>query len=886
MIGQTISHYKILEKLGEGGMGVVYKAEDTKLKREVALKFLPTNALQGEAEKDRFLREAQAAASLNHSNIATVYEVDEADDKAFIAMELIHGHSLHDIIEKGPLKIGEAINYANQIAAGLQVAHKKGITHRDIKSANIMITEEEPAPGSRGQVKIMDFGLAKLADRSMMTKEGTTLGTAAYMSPEQSRGEKVDERTDIWSLGVVLYEMISGQLPFKGDYEQAVMYSILNEDPEPLTALRTGVPMALDGVIAKALAKDPDTRYQHVDEMPVDLKAIKASPSGISRVSTTTGVAAGAPPTARWRHALPWSLVVLMTVVAGIMTLWGLMRPTPSTRGPLARFVVTLPSRQQLVGVIGSEVALSPDGMHFAYVGVGVEGTQLFLRAMDQLDARPILGTEGARSPFFSPDGQWVGFFTERRLKKVALAEGPPLTIAEASGTARGASWGSNDVIVFNPIEGSGLTRVSAAGGVPELVTTPNVKDGEVDHRFPEILPGGNAVVFTIWTGSIEDAHIGVLSLKTGEVKRLRLEGTSPRYASTGHLLYGRADGLLLAVPFDLVRLEVIGPVAAILEDIMVEAGGDANFTISRNGSLLYFHSTLALRIVMVDRQGAAYPVSEELGSIATPRFSPDGGRIAITGISEGGTEDIWVYDMEQGTLSPLTFEGANTYPIWTPDCTRVTFSSDRAGTWDLFWKPADNSGPAESLLTAEHEQIADSWTPDGQLLIFEETHPTTGRDIWVLPLEGKRTPWTYLQTPFDEWSPLVSPDGRWLVYVSDRSGRAEVYVGAFPDPRGQWQVSSGGGKEPLWAPNGRELFYRSGSKIVAVAVEMEPVFTVGTREVLFEEPYMVHPLQTNYDIHPDGERFVMIKREEASPQLIVVLNWFEELKRRVPGGK
>jgi serine/threonine-protein kinase len=630
MIGKTILHYKVLEKLGEGGMGVVYKAEDTKLKREVALKFLPTNALQGTAEKERFTREAQAAASLNHTNIAHIYAIEELDDQIFIAMEFIKGQSLLDMVTS-PLLLNDAINYTNQIASGLQAAHEKGVIHRDIKSANVMVTE-------KGVVKIMDFGLAKLADRSMMTKEGATLGTAAYMSPEQSRGEKVDHRSDIWSLGVILYEMICGQLPFKGEYEQAVIYSIQNEEPESLTALRTAVPMALDGIIAKALAKDPDTRYQHVDEMPVDLKTIKASPSGISRVSTTTGVAAGAPPTARWRQ---WMLFVLIGLMVGALldrvTVWFLMNSTPSTRGPLARFVVTLPSREQLVGVIGSEVALSPDGMHFAYVGVGVEGTQLFLRAMDQLDARPILGTEGARSPFFSPDGQWVGFFTERRLRKVSLAGGPPLTIAEASGTARGASWGSNDIIVFNPIEGSGLTRVSAAGGVPELVTTPNVMDGEVDHRFPEILPGGNAVVFTIWTGSIEDAHIGVLSLKTGEVKRLLLEGTSPRYAPTGHLLYGRADGLLLAVPFDLVRLEVIGPVAAILEDIMVEAGGDANFTISRNGSLLYFHSTLALRIVMVDRQGAAYPVSEELGSIATPRFSPDGGRIAITGISEGG---------------------------------------------------------------------------------------------------------------------------------------------------------------------------------------------------------------------------------------------------------
>jgi serine/threonine-protein kinase len=870
-IGKTISHYKI--------MGVVYKAQDTKLKRTVALKFLPPELTRDPEAKERFVREAQAASALDHPNIGTIYDINETKEgQLFIAMACYEGETLKQRIERGPSKIKDSIKLATQVAEGLANAHEQGIIHRDIKPANVMVTGEN-------RVKILDFGLAKLQGQSQFTKAGTTLGTVAYMSPEQLRGEDVDHRTDIWSLGVLIYEMVTGRLPFKGDYEQAVTYAILNEDPEPMTGLRTGVPMNLEGIVVKAMAKEPTERYQHADEIPVDLKAIKVRPGGIPRVSSTTVGAAAAPRRSRWQPVMFLLLVGFMVgaVAAGI-AVWRWIQPTPPTA--LARFALALPATQRLMAAPGPLVTISPDGTRFVYVGVGERGTQLFLRPIDQLDASPIPGTDDAYMPFFSPDGAWVGFFADGKLKKVALAGGPPLTITETPGSTGGASWGPNDLILFAPSRNSGLFRVSAAGGVPQATSTPDDKRGETAHLWPEILPDGKAALFTIWSGSLEGAQIGVLFLESGEVKRLPQEGTNPHYAYTDHLVYGSADGSgsLLAVPFDLGRLQVTGPTMPILEDVAVTSGGVARFSVSRNGSIVYLPGSTNRTLVLVDRQGTARTLTEDRHDFNWPRFSPDGKQVAVA-IREGGARsDIWVYAVEQGTLSRLTFEGENRDPEWTPDGKRVTFNSNRAGTADLFWMPADGSEAAEPLLIAELHQRGASWSPDGKLLVYRARHPTTLRDIWVLPSGGE--PWAYLQTPFDEWSPMLSPDGSWLAYTSNESGRPQVYVREFPGSGGKWQVSTDGGTEPMWAPNGRELFYRLGNKMVAVGIDTEPAFTVGTRKVLFDEEYVPWRWHTNYDIHPDGKSFVMIKGGEGSTELVVVLNWAEELKRRVPGGK
>jgi len=877
--GSTVaSKYEVIEELGRGGMGVVYKAKDTKLKRTVALKFLSPELTRDKEAKERFVHEAQAASALDHPNICTVYEIDEDQGQMFIAMAYIEGQSLREKAKAGPLKLDDALGIAIQVGQGMHEAHEKEVVHRDIKSANVMVT-------AKGQAKIMDFGVAKLAGQTRFTRTGATMGTAAYMSPEQARGEKVDYRTDIWSLGVVLYEMVIGQLPFKGDHEQAVMYSILNEEPEPMTGLRTGVPMELERIVSKALTKDSAARYQHADDLLVDLRLLRDNIAAFLKSPIVKVPAISKPQPKRWKRVLPWILAALMAAFA-VTAYQKLEYLISSAGGDVTRFPLAIPSSQRFVSATGPGIALSPDGKSLVYTGQGEVRRQLYVRKMDQLEASPLPGTEGAYAPFFSPDSQWVGFFSGNKLKKVALAGGPPLTIIEGSGNYKGASWGQNDIIIFG-VPGSGLSQVSSSGGTPQTVTTPDVEKGEHGHRWPDILPGGKAALFTIWRGGLEDASIGLADLETGEVKLL-LKGVTSLYAPAGHIVYGGADGSLLAVPFDLKQLKVAGPVILLLDNINVKNGGSADFAFSRNGSLVYFTGSASNRtLVLTDRQGHEQSLTKEQRIFRAPCFSPGGKRVAV-GIYNKGGYDIWVYELEQGPLTRLTFEGDGWYPRWTPDGQRVAFCSNRAGTYDLYWKQADGSSAAEPLLIAEFPQYEISFSPDNKLLVYREIHPDTGRDIWILPLEGERKPQPFLQTSFNEFTPILSPDGRWLAYTSDESGLTEIYVRAFSDSGGgRWQVSTGGGTEPLWSRGGRELFYRSGDNIMSAAIETEPIFKVQTRKVLFEDIYVRNYSHTNYDIHPDNKRFVMIKSPlEMSTEMIVVLNWFEELNRLVPTEK
>jgi serine/threonine protein kinase/Tol biopolymer transport system component len=873
--GSTIAgKYKILEELGRGGMGVVYKAKDTKLKRTVALKFLSPELTRDSEAKERFIHEAQAASALDHPNICTVHEIDEAEGQMFIAMAYIDGQSLRQKTEQGPLKLDEALNIAIQVAEGLHDAHENGIVHRDIKSSNIIVTAKD-------QAKIMDFGVAKLAGQTRFTRTGATMGTVAYMSPEQARGEKVNHRTDIWSLGVVLYEMIIGQLPYRGDHEQAVIYSILNEEPEPMTGMRTGVPMELERIVNKALTKDAAARYQHADDILVDLRLLRDNITAFLKSSTGKAPAISKPQPKRWKQVLPWSIAALMTVIA-VIALWKLEYLTSPPEGDITRFALAIPSGQRFASVTGPGIALSPDGTSLVYTGQGEETRQLYVRKMDQLTASPIPGTEGAYTPFFSPDGEWVGFFSGDKLKKVALKGGSPLTIFEVSGTHRGASWSQNEMIIFGESTNTGLLQVPSSGGNPQTVTTPDVEKGVTGHRWPDILPGGRAALFTIWRGSLDSASIGLANLETGEVKLLLEGGTCPHYTRTGHIIYAGTDGSLLAVPFDIKRLEVAGSVISLLENTNVSSGGDADFTLSRSGSLVYLTgSSYNQTIVMTDRQGNEQSLIEEEHGFQAPRFSPDGKRIAVN-IYDRMTDDIWIYEFEHGPLTRLTFKGSNSCPSWTPDGKRVAFCSNRAGTYDLYWKQADGSSAAEPLLTAELNQYETSFSPDGKLLVYKDRHPDTKRNIWILYLEGEHKPQPFLQTSFNEFNPMLSPDGRWLAYTSDESGRNEIYVRTFPDASGgRWQVSTAGGTEPLWSRDGRELFFRSTNKIMSITIETEPMFKVGNINVLFEDVYKKSRLGTNYDIHPDNKRFVMIKMPlEISTEMVVVLNWFEELQR------
>jgi serine/threonine protein kinase/Tol biopolymer transport system component len=885
LIGKKVSHYNILQKLGEGGMGVVYKAKDTKLGREIALKALPEEFAQNRERLARFEREAKLLASLNHPNIATIYGLEESEGLNFLTLELVEGETLAGKLTSGPLKVQEALEICRQIAEGLESAHQKGIIHRDLKPSNIKVTPE-------GKVKVLDFGLAKafqvaeVGDDAGMdpyksptltvesSRSGVIMGTAAYMSPEQARGKPLDKRTDIWSFGCVFYEILTGQQLFKRETTSDMVAGILKQEPD-WTALPRDLPVRIQELLRRCLNKDPNKRLHDIADARIDLEEALAKPLSLREESFETR--GEMRPNLRHR-IIPWMIVALVAIIA-LFAFWQWIRVTRSITRPVTRFVLPLQSGQPLVGQ-GPRVAISPDGSNLIYVSWGAGNPRLYVRKMDQLDANPIPGTEGADTPFFSSDGQWVGFIAGDKLKKVSFKGGLPITIAKDLSNVRGASWGSNNIIIFSRTNRSGLYKVSAAGGPPQQVTTLDEEQGEVSHRWPEILPGNNAALFSILRASLDDMQIGVVSIETGEVKILIDPGCQPRYISTGHIIYTVPDGSLLAVPFNPSRLEVTGPAIPLKEGITVRDGGASDFMLSMNGSLVYAGEVSSERaLVLVDRQGRERILTDKRHDYFSPSFSPDGKKIAVT-ISLTGKRDVWIYDIEQDTLTRLTFEGSHYYPVWTPDGKRVAFSSSMAGTYDLYWKLADFSGTAEPLLVKEGEQLEISFTPEGKLLVFRERHPVTSRDIWILPLDGERTPQPFLNTSFNERSPMLSPDGRWLAYVSDDSGRSEIYVRTFSDLSGsRWQVSTDGGTEPLWAKNGKELFYRGSNRFFSASIETEPTFKVGTREALFEDVYWNSAVHTLYDIHPDGKRFVMVKGLQQRSELIVVQNWFEELR-------
>jgi serine/threonine-protein kinase len=789
---------------------------------------------------------------------------------------------LREKIEAGPLKLDEAIKFAMQIADGLQAAHEKGITHRDIKSANIMITD-------KGQAKIMDFGLAKLAGRTVVTKEGTTLGTIAYMSPEQARGEEVDHRTDIWAFGVVLYEMIAGQLPFKGEYEQAVMYSIVNEDPEPLTSLRSNVPMDLERVVDKMLAKNPAERYQHVDELPVDLRVIEAKPSGISKVLTRTTGATVLSRLARSKKSLFWIMAgLIIAAFAAGATVWKLLHPTASIPKPLVRFNLDLPPGHQFGSLWLLKAAISPDGRLLAYAADSAGSSLLYLRPLDQLKATPLADTDGAFNPFFSPDGKWIGFFIAGKLKKISIDGGTVLTICDApSGT--GASWTPDNTIIFAPSFNTGLVRVSADGGVPQSLPELDHTRKEASHGLPQVLPDGQSIIFTIESSgrSFNEATIVVQALTTGERRVLVKGGTCGRYVPTGHLLYARSNSLL-AVPFDLKSLAVTGTAVEVLAGIVLnQERGASHFACSGNGTLIYLPGGEDIELnelVFVDRSGKHQRISQRPATYYRLSLATDRRRMAVQ--ISAANDDIWLVDMERDTQTRLTFEAENLAPIWMADGRKIVFSSDRDSEFNLYTTPADGSGTVERLTTSEASQRPTSCAPNGRLLAFDQQSVETGWDIWLLPLEGERKPRPFRKTAFDELGARFSPDGRWLAYVSNESGQFDVYVQPLFGSSTKWQISVNGGYSPRWSRGGREIVYRNGDKMMAVEVSTEPTFKAGRPHLLFEGKYSNPGVFGDfYDVTPDGERFVMIKPGELNrlTRMSAVLNWFEELKRLVP---
>jgi len=882
-------------------MGEVYRARDTKLGRDVALKVLPEAFVHDAMRMTRFEREAKLLASLNQPNIAAIYGLEESNADRALVMELVEGPTLSERIKQGPFSFEDAMPIARQMAEALEYAHERGIVHRDLKPSNVKLTAD-------GQVKLLDFGLAKALEgetseeelqnsptlSAAATRAGVMLGTAAYMAPEQARGKRVDRRADIWAFGCLLYEMLTGRSTFSGETTSDILAGVIRAEPE-WSSLPGSVPPRIRELLRRCLQKDAKQRLQAIGEARIVIERVVAGTP--EEVVSPTAAATEAQP--RWHRALPWS-------VATIATLFGIGVSALYWRGnqPETHAVMqfSLPLSQPLAGVFspnpGSPFAISPDGSQIAFVSsVAGKPAQLYLLRLDQRSATPLASTENASQPFFSPDGQWVGFFAQGKLRKVSLHGGPATVFSDAP-VPHGASW-AGDAIIYAPNFGSGLMRISSAGGVPQTLTTPNTKEQEVSHRWPQVLPGGKAVLFTIQmdnTVSYDDARIAVLSLETGKWRKLIDGGFYARYVPSGHLVYAHA-GSLMAVRFDLQRFEVNGAATPIQEGVATSAStsGGAEYDVTSSGLLAYVPGTAKppeRSLFWVDRNGLAKSIPATPKFYSNPRLSPDGKLLAIQ-VADVGPPDIWVYDFARNTLTRLTFgPGINTTPVWSPDGRRIVYRT--RASFSFRSKLADGSGKDEVLLSQFDDPGAIPYTvsPDGKTLLFGARNSAGIWGLQGLSLDGTGKVQSFLGSPpfFDSrsgvFTPQFSPDGRWFAYVNTESGRQEVYVQPSPGPGGKYQVSTEGGTYPRWARSGREIFYFDRDRLMSVAVETQPAFRAATPRMLFRATGYVDAGTGGYDVAPDGQHFLMLKQEEteASPaELNVTLNWFDELKRRAP---
>ncbi len=870
--GTRLGPYEILSPIGAGGMGEVYKAKDTRLDRTVAIKVLPEHLAESPERKARFEREAKAISQLNHPHICTLHDVGEQDGVDYLVMEYIEGETLAQRLTKGPLPLEQALEYGAQIADGLDTAHRAGIVHRDLKPANMMLT--------KSGVKLLDFGLARFVEGDVdlvssdaptqqkdLTKDESIIGTLQYMAPEQLERKPADARTDIFALGVVLYEMITGNRAFEGKSQASLIGAILKDDPPPLSSFSPISPAVLDHVVATCLAKDSDQRWQSAGDVERQLKWI-AKAGALTSTSPTRERGRSA-----WvTHAATGVVVALVSALA----VWSLR--SPEIPRP-ARFIID-PPPDGFALTNDPNIAISPDGSRIVFGG---DDGRLYLRHVDQFEASPLPDTELAHSPFFSPDGEWVGFFSDqdRTLRKIRVGGGPSTTICQAFGTHLGATWGEDDTIIFSSLD-AGLARVSASGGIPESLTKP---EAETVHGFPEILPGGG-VVFEIrdGRGGAQNARLAWLPTGADEPRILTGIGTGPHYSDSGHLLYGDS-GRIMAVAFDPIRGEILGSATQVVSDVVATADGPLVFALSQEGTLLYLPGSGTFSVlgelVWIDRQGRRQLAVEGHRGYEHPRLSPDGRRLLVE-----IERDLWTYDIERGTRSRLIFNEYAADAVWTRDGRRVVYSPSGVGG-ALFWRSADGSGQAELLLETGSALSAHSWTPDGKVLAYYDASDGD-RDIWTVSLVGEREPQPFVVTDFNERSPSFSPDGRWVAYASDESGQDEIYLRPYPGPGGKVTVSTAGGREPVWCPAGGELFYRSGDRMVAVPVETGEVLEVGAPYTLFEGEYITdrgaRSGSQSYDVAPDCERFLMISAtESAITSLRVVLNWTEELKQIVP---
>jgi Tol biopolymer transport system component/predicted Ser/Thr protein kinase len=888
--GTRFGPYEILSAIGAGGMGEVYKARDTRLDRTVAIKVLPTH-LAGRSElRERFEREAKTIASLNHPHICTLYDTGHQNEIDFLVMEYLEGETLAQRLQKGSLPIQQVLQFAIEIADALDKAHRKGITHRDLKPGNIMLT--------KSGTKLLDFGLAKLTQdavpatpesqlptmKSAITGEGTVLGTLQYMAPEQVEAKEVDARTDIFAFGAVVYEMATGKKAFEGKSSASVMAKILEAEPPPISSLQPMMPQALDRVVKRCLAKEPDERWQSANDLANDLRWIAEQES--QAAAPVAGVARR-----KTREQLAWTLAAVALILAALATAFPFFHRTVAVIRPV-RFTINPPEKERLpvLAFTPNFLSVSPSGSRLVFVAMDSTGhPTLWIRDLDSLIAQPLPGTDNAFAPFWSPDSRFIAFTADSALKKVAVEGGLSQTLTAVGDDGMG-TWNREGVILFTAPGPHPILRVSSAGGTATPATALDASRQQDFHAWPYFLPDGRHFLYLGHSRNQENSAIYVGSLDSKETKFVLNAGSAALFSPPGYLLFVRAGtfgaGTLMAQPFDADRLELKGDALPIAGGVQFNStDGEADVAVSENGVLAYRLAPTngQINLVWVDRKGGEQPLPVPPHAYRNPRLSPDGQRLAIT-IDELGSQE-WLLDIARGTLTRLTFEGGyNGAMAWTPDGKRITFGTDRAGPRNLFWQLADGSGRAEQLATSNLGDVASSWSPDGQTLAYQESSPGAGFDLWVLRMsDHKALP--FLQTRFNEISPRFSPDGHWLAYASDESGRYEIYVQPYPGPGGKWQISTDGGTEPVWARNG-ELFYRNGDKMMAVETNTKSTFSADKPKLLFERHYATYNTMPAYDVTPDGQRFLLAKAAGQGPQEInVVLNWNEELKQKVASG-
>ncbi len=883
MIGATISHYQILEKLGEGGMGVVYKAQDTKLDRVVALKFLPSHLNASQQDKARFIHEAKAAAALNHPNICTIYGIDEHEGQMFIAMEFVDGQTLREKTNPQIINLKSAIEIGIQIAEGLAAAHEKGIVHRDIKPENIMVRKD-------GIVQIMDFGLAKLrasgSKISRLTKQGSTVGTAGYMSPEQIQGQDADHRSDIFSLGVLLYELFTGGLPFKGVHETALAYEIVNVDPAPMSNVKPEIDPELDRIVLECLQKEPDERYNAAKDIAKDLKRFKreSSRQKMSRVTAARPTIKASQPFevmkpegSPWKRNFGYVLSGLLAVVV-ILLMWNPWKTEEGATKPIIHSSIFLPKNAPLVGF---GIAVSPDGKSLVYTA---QSGQLYLHRMAELTSQPIPGAFGT-VPAFSPDGQWIVFVDDRNtISKISLTGSAPEVIFQSQSFTPGLWWTADNTILFGTYS-SGLAQVPVTGGTPTAVTALDSSAGEISHRFPQRLPDGKSVLYSVKIkdmDSFDDALIVAQRLSNGERKVLVKGGFYGRYLPSGHLIYVRGN-TIFAVQFDPERLEVSGSPVPVVQGGVVGRG--ITFLGFSNNGIAVFAPSSAFRMLntisigWLDRAGATHSLFDTLRNYNGASLSPDGQKIAVGNAS--ANDDIWIYDIPRGLLSRLTFGwGNNTSPVWSADGKYVMYSAEKGGIANIYRKPWDGNGSEERLTVSANPQFPVDRRSDGKFMSFNENG-----DIWVLPLDsseisGQQKPYPFIQSPAVERDGFFSPDGKWMTYASDESGKPEVYVVAFPKRGGKQQISVGGGNWGLFSRNGKELFYGNGNSLMVVDVKAGSTFDFSVPRKLCTIPSNV----TVWDVPFDGTKFLALinhAEQDTVSHLDVVTEWFEVVKSK-----